>query len=149
MPVLTCDILLENVHRDLLFERLGSIDIHKEILKEACSDIKKVHDNELTFSIKGRFKSRSVGYRISQKDDDHGGRRIRIETTGKRSQGRLSYSLRTMKPSRNTLVTITWDYDPGSGLGLLLDSISLREHHTHFIKTVLSSLVAHFQKGTS
>ena len=146
MPVLTCDILLENVHRDLLFEELGNIDMHHKLLKEACGSLEKISDHELRFTIKGRFKSRTVGYLLSQKDDDHGGRRIRIETTGKRSQGRLSYSLRTMKPSRNTLITITWDYDPGTGLGLLLDPLSLRETYTGFIKTILSSLVSHFQK---
>ena len=146
MPVLTCDILLENVHRDLLFEELGNIDMHQEVLKKACTSLEKINDNELKLSIKGRFKSRTVGYLLSQKDDDHGGRRIRIETTGKRSQGRLSYSLRTMKPSRNTLITITWDYDPGTGLGLLLDPLSLRETYTVFIKSVLSSLVSYFKK---
>ena len=36
------------------------------------------------------------------KDDSHGGRRILVDTAGKRTQGQINFSLRTMKPSTNT-----------------------------------------------
>ena len=94
-------------------------------------------------TIASKFKSRQVGYILKKKDDEHGGRRVRIETTGKRSNGLLSYSLRTMKPSRNTMLTITWDYKSGSILGLVLEQLSLQESYEEFLKAILQHIKEH------
>ena len=146
MPVLTCDILLEGIQRDVLFERLCSMQTHSNILKGADAAPKEISTDHFDINISGRFKTRTMGYHIEKRDDEHGGRRVRIKTTGKRSSGLLSYSLRTMKPSRNTLVTLTWDYSPGDALGKILDAVSLQEAYRNFLKSLLSSLVQEVKK---
>ena len=140
MPVMTKDILLEDVRRDDLFEWLGNIENHQVFLKSATKGIEQQSNTELTLTISSKFKSRQVGYILKKKDDEHGGRRIRIETTGKRSTGILSYSLRTMKPSRNTMLTITWDYKSGSILGMVLEQLSLQESYETFLLTILQNI---------
>ena len=140
MPVMTKDILLEDVRRDDLFEWLGNIENHLLFLKDASKNAEQKSPSEITLSIATKFKTRQVGYILKKKDDEHGGRRIRIETTGKRSTGLLSYSLRTMKPSRNTMLTITWDYKSGSLLGMALEQLSLQESYTTFLMTILNNI---------
>ena len=143
MPVMTKDILLEDVRRDDLFEWLGNMENHISFLKGATKDVQQQSSTELTLTIASKFKSRQVGYVLKKKDDEHGGRRIRIETTGKRSNGLLSYSLRTMKPSRNTMLTITWDYKSGSILGMVLEQLSLQESYEDFLKAILQHIKEH------
>ena len=67
-----------------------------------------------------------MGYRFVSADESHGGRRIIIETTGKRVAGKMHFSLRTMKPSTNTLVTLHLDYNPGGPLGSVINAAGLR-----------------------
>ena len=141
MPVMTKDILLEDVRRDDLFEWLGNISNHVSFLKNAAKDVQQQSSKELTITLASKFKSRKVGYILTKKDDEHGGRRIRIQTTGKRSSGLLSYSLRTMKPSRNTMLTITWDYKSGSILGMALEQLSLQESYETFIRSILQHIL--------
>lgn len=146
MPVMTKDILLENVRRDDLFEWLGNLENHISFLNHASKSVVQQSSTELTITIGSKFKSRQMGYILKKKDDEHGGRRVRIETTGKRSAGLLSYSLRTMKPSRNTMLTVTWDYQIGSLLGMLLDPLSLQESYDGFIQKILENI--HQNKDT-
>ena len=143
MPVMTKDILLENVRRDDLFEWLGNLENHLSFLNNAAKKVQQKSPTELTLTVASKFKSRDIGYILKKKDDEHGGRRIRIETTGKRSSGLLSYSLRTMKPSRNTMLTVTWDYQSGSILGMVLDQLSLQESYETLIHTILSNIDQH------
>ena len=147
MPVLTCDILIEGIQRDALFEKLCSVQTHIAVLKRSNVFSKEIATDQLELTLSCRFKNRRIGYIIEKRDDEHGGRRIRIKTTGKRSGGLLSYSLRTMKPSRNTLVTLTWDYNSGGVLGGAIDVLSLRESYTQFLKEVLTSLTKEIQVG--
>ena len=137
MPVMTKDILLEDVRRDDLFEWLGNIENHISFLKGAAKEVQNKSSTELSITIASKFKSREMGYILKKKDDEHGGRRVRIETTGKRSSGLLSYSLRTMKPSRNTMLTITWDYKSGSILGVALEQLSLHDSYETFLVSIL------------
>ena len=102
MPVLMSDILLEDVRRDDLFDWLGDLDNHISFLEQSTKSVQKKNTTELEIVIQAKFKTRTMGYIFEKKDDDHGGRRIQIRTTGKRSGGLFRYSLRTMKPSRNT-----------------------------------------------
>lgn len=143
MPVMTKDILLEDVRRDDLFEWLGNMENHISFLKSAAKEVQQKSPTELTLTIASKFKSRQVGYILKKKDDEHGGRRVRIETTGKRSSGLLSYSLRTMKPSRNTMLTITWDYKSGSLLGVALEQFSLQESYELFLSIILQYITDH------
>ena len=61
----------------------------------------------------------------------------------KRTQGTLSYSLRTMKPSTNTLVTLHMDYEPGPMLGALLDQNGIRRALENAYRTALSNILSH------
>ena len=139
MPVLTSDILLEDIQRDDIFEWLGNLDNHLLFLSPFV-DNKQTHNDELSITLTTKFKKRIIGYHIHKKDDDHGGRRVKIITKGKRSTGVLSYSLRTMKPSRNTMLTITWDYEVGSALGIILNSISLSQSYQDFLDAITSNI---------
>ena len=140
MPVLTSDILLEDIQRDDIFEWLGNLDNHLLFLTPSVQKIEKISMNELSISLTTNIKNRSFLYTVHKKDDEHGGRRIKIITTGKRSTGILSYSLRTMKPSRNTMLTITWDYEVGSALGLLLNTVSLSKSYQRFLNDITAQI---------
>ena len=126
MAIITKDILLTGVRRDDAFEWIGNPVNHDVILADAFDSMSgKNGEYELGITTPGR--KRKMGYRFTSKDAEHGGRRVLIETTGKRTTGKLNYSLRTMKPSRNTLVTIRLDYDPGGTLGEIINSTGLAE----------------------
>jgi hypothetical protein len=88
-----------------------------------------------------------MGYRFESKDSSHSGRRVLVVTTGKRTAGKMHYSLRTMKPSTNTMVTLHMDYAPGSVLGQLLDSAGLRTALEDKLKAILANLEREIQAG--
>ncbi|MEL6342594.1 MAG: hypothetical protein AAFV53_05640 [Myxococcota bacterium] len=143
MAVLTTDILLTGVRREAAFDWLGDPTNHLRILQNAFDG---VHDNrDGDFSLRfaaPAFRRRTMGYRFLKKDDSHGGRRVLVETTGKRTAGNLNYSLRTMKPSTNTMVTLHMDYTPGDLLGQLIDAVTLRDALEERWKIVLRDLKA-------
>ena len=139
MAVLTTDILLTGIRRDLVFEWLGDFGNHKKFLKDAFDQVKELSATELELHYKAKFKKRVIKYSFLEHDSSHGGRRVKIQTTGKRTSGKLNYSLRTMKPSSNTLVTLHFDYDSGQGLGSILNSISIKETlETYFTKALVN-----------
>lgn len=125
MPVCTTDILLEGVRRDTVFAWLSDRANHALVLEGAfdATSQSAPGDFDLTLRLLGR--SRTLEYRFDRPDDSHGGRRILVDTGGKRFRGKLHYSLRTLKPSTNTLVTVNMDYDSGSVLGAVLNSAGL------------------------
>jgi len=126
MAIITKDLLLTGVRRDDAFAWLGDPSNHDAVLAGAFDSVNGSNGSyQLSITTPGR--KRTMGYRFVSKDDDHGGRRILIETDGKRTRGKLNYSLRTMKPSRNTLVTIRMDYEPGGTLGGLINATGLSE----------------------
>lgn len=141
MAVLTTDILLQGVRRDVAFDWLGEPGNHRFILAGVFDDIveNSPGDYSLTFRAPAARK-RTMGYRFEEKDDAHGGRRVLVKTDGKRTRGSLHYSLRTMKPSTNTLVTMHFDYDPGSILGAILDSTALRQNLEGRMKLMLENI---------
>jgi hypothetical protein len=126
MAIITKDILLTGVRRDDVFEWLGKPSNHDTIVAGAF-DTASGNDGTYQLGITTPGRKRTMGYRFVSKDDEHGGRRILVETDGKRTRGKLNYSLRTMKPSTNTLVTIRMDYEPGGTLGGLINSTGLAE----------------------
>ena len=140
MPVCTTDILLEGVRRDTVFAWLSDRANHGQILEGAFEGVRSVGpgDFDLTVTLLGR--SRTLEYRFDRPDDSHGGRRVLVETGGKRLRGKLNYSLRTMKPSTNTMVTVTMDYEPGRVLGALLNTAGLNEALEKNLAAVLANL---------
>jgi hypothetical protein len=148
MAVLTTDILLQGFRRDAVFEWLGEPDNHRHILAGAFDDVVENGSGDFTLSFRApALRKRSMGYRFDQKDDNHGGRRILVKTTGKRTEGNLNYSLRTMKPSKNTLVTLHLDYSPGGILGAVIDAVALREALEGHLKTMMTNLEQAIQLG--
>ena len=121
MTVLTRDVLVEGLRRDVVFEWLSNFSVHAEFLKAGFPNLEVLEQDALSLPFSGGWKSRILTYRFLEADDNFAGRRIQIETDGKRLKGHLHFSLRTMKPSTDTLVTLHMDYDPGSILGKVLE----------------------------
>ena len=141
MAIITKDILLTGVRRDDAFDWIGNPENHSAILADAFASVRGQHgEYELGIHTPGR--KRTMGYRFTSKDAEHGGRRVLIETTGKRTRGKLNYSLRTMKPSRNTLVTIRLDYEPGGALGGIINSTGLAEALEKSLDRMLKNLLS-------
>lgn len=127
MAVLTTDILLEGIRRDAVFEWLGQPEHHQALLEGAFDGVRKVDGQSYEMKLRTRPAPRPMTYTVERMDDSHGGRRVLCKTEGKRVAGSLHYSLRTMKPSTNTLLTVHLDYEPGRVLGALLDQATLRK----------------------
>lgn len=140
MAVITTDILLEGCRRDAVFAWLGEPSNHARLLQGAFDTVKDTGNGCFDVTFSARPRTRTMGYRFVKKDDSHGGRRILVQTTGKRTAGELHYSLRTMKPSTNTMVTLRLDYSPGGMLGQLLDNAGLRDALESHLSTVLDNL---------
>lgn len=140
MAVITSDILLEGVHRDLVFAWLGDPANTRRLLEGAFDGVVDKGPTEWEVSLKISPKARVMGLRFVGADDSHGGRRVLLDASGKRTEGKVSYSLRTMKPSANTLVTVHMDYDPGSVLGALIDRAGLQARLDQGWKATLDNL---------
>ena len=146
MAVITTDILLEGFRRDAVFDWLGDPANHPRLLNGAFDKV--VDKGNGTYEVHFKAtKARVMGYRFESKDSSHSGRRILIETTGKRTAGKMHYSLRTMKPSTNTMVTLHMDYAPGTVLGQLLDSAGLRTALEGKLEAILASLAREIRAG--
>ncbi len=146
MAVITTDILLEGVPRDRVFEWLSDPAHHRVLVEGAFDGFKENGTGDFTVTLKLSPKSRDMGYRFLRPDDAHGGRRVLIETTGKRTKGAMSYSLRTMKPSTNTLVTLHLDYDAGGLLGELVNRAGLTAGIEAGMKKVLENLARSYPR---
>lgn len=140
MAVITTDILIEGVRRDEVLDWLAKPDNHDRFLAGTFDEVKRTSERTWDLTLQVAPKARSLTYEIDGVDDSHGGRRLLCHTTGKRTAGKLHYSLRTMKPSSNTLVTLHSDYDPGGPIGLLIDSAGLRAGLEERWKKVLFNL---------
>ena len=143
MAVLTTDILLEGVRREPAFEWLAAPANHARILRDTFPQVTEQGPWQFELGFQAPpGRARTMGYRFKARDDSHGGRRVLIETTGKRTAGELHYSLRTMKPSSNTLVTLRIDYAPGNVLGQLVDAVALRAVLETGMRAMLQNLKA-------
>jgi len=144
MAVLTTDILIEGVRRDVAFNWLGEPANHSRFLQDAFEEVLPGEDTR-TFTLRfpaPALRTRTMDYIIQAMDDTHGGRRVLVLTSGKRTNGNLPYSLRTMKPSTNTLVTLHMDYEPGAVLGAIFDAVFLKEALELRFKQTLKNLKA-------
>jgi hypothetical protein len=140
MAIVTTDILLEGIRRDSAFAWLSDPGNHRLLVQDAFDGFAEKGPGDFTLTVKSGGRSREMGYRFDRADDSHGGRRVLVDTTGKRFQGHLHYSLRTMKPSSNTLVTLHVDYDPGAVLGALLDRSGMNQRLDACCRRVLENL---------
>ena len=146
MAIITKDILLTGIRRDDVFDWMGDPGNHDHIVAGAFDSVSGSAGNyELGMTTPG--KKRTMSYRFKLKDDSHGGRRILVDTAGKRTQGQLNFSLRTMKPSTNTLVTIRMDYSPGGALGGLVNSAGLAQALESGLARMLENIAASIPKA--
>lgn len=136
MAVLTTDTLIEGIRRDAVFEWLSDPAHHDQLLGGAFDDVRRVDDKTWEMKLRTRPAPRPLRYVFERPDDSHGGRRVLCRTEGKRVTGSLHYSLRTMKPSTNTLLTVHLDYEPGRVLGAILDTAALRKDLEAALRTI-------------
>jgi carbon monoxide dehydrogenase subunit G len=145
MPVITHDILIEGIRRDNVLEWLSDPAHHDRILQGAFQSVQSKGDRQWEMRLQAGPQSRIVGYEFLSVDDSHGGRRIRCSTSGRRTGGSLNYSLRTVKPSTNTMVTLHSDYNPGRLLGAMLDMAVMRNALSEAWQAVLGNLQREIQ----
>jgi hypothetical protein len=127
VPVLTSDILIQGIRRDPVMEWLGEATNQARILEAAFDRVQQTGEGTWEVSFTAGPLPRSMGYELLGTDDAHGGRRVRCQTTGKRTAGALTFSLRSVKPGGNTMVTLHHDYKAGRFLGPMLDMAVARE----------------------
>lgn len=143
MAVITTDILIEGMRRDDVFEWLGERENHGALLQGVFPDLLEVEPGTWQGTLQSKPVSRPITYIFLRKDDSHGGRRVLCRTEGRRTDGSLHYSLRTMKPSTNTLLTVHLDYNPGTVIGSLLDRAGLRDA----LEAALVQIAANAKRG--
>ena len=146
MAIITQDILLTGVRREDVFNWIGDPGTHDIILQGAFASIRG-SKGEYELGIQTPGRKRTMGYRFTSKDDEHGGRRIIVDTDGKRTRGRINFSLRTMKPSTNTMVTIRMDYQPGGTLGELINATGLADVLEGALVKMLQNIAEHCPKS--
>ena len=127
MSVITRDILLEGYRRKDVFEWMSKPANHERMLAGSFDEVKASGTSSWEVMVDARPVARPLGYVFESADSSHRGRRILCRTTGRRTEGKLNYSLRTPRGSNNTLVTLHADYDPGRLVGKLLDTSGLRQ----------------------
>lgn len=141
MPVITTDVLLEGIRRDDVLAWLSEPKNHERLLDGAFDALTVKGPGEYEVRIDGvPPRARTMGYSFERVDEEHGGRRVHVLTTGKRTAGKVHYSLRTMKPSTNTLVTLHYDYEAGGPLGQLVEALGLRGKLESSWRKVLENL---------
>lgn len=127
MAIVTVDTLVEGVRRDDVFAWLSEPSRHEALLKAGFLEVKSIASNTWSLTIPVPARPVEVVYRFRAPDDEHGGRRVLVDLEGSRTRGELHFSMRTMKPSTNTLVTVHADYTSGRLLGPLLDRFFLEK----------------------
>lgn len=139
MAVITVDTTVEGLRRDDVFAWLAKPDHHGALLRGGFADVHEA-DGAYAATIPLPGRPVVVGYRIREADDRHGGRRIVVELDGRRTRGSLHWSLRTMKPSTSTLVTLHADYRSGRVIGALLDAVFLERAIEKALRGMLDAL---------
>ncbi len=135
MSVITSDILLEGHRRKLVFEWLSEPTNHARMLAGAFTQVTPTGARSWDVTVEAKPVARPMGYHFDRADDSHRGRRVLCHTTGKRTAGKLNYSLRTPRGTNHTLITLHADYNPGRLVGRLLDSSGLRDAlEGHYVK---------------
>ena len=142
MSVYTTDVLIEGARRDDVLAWLADSAHHHTILDGAWDGLKPVGDGKWEVTVSTPLRSRTMTYAFDRVDDDHGGRRVHVTIGGKRTTGKLHWSLRTVKPSTNTLVTLHADLDSGGALGALVEQLGMRERLEKGFRTMVANVAA-------
>lgn len=140
MAVITTDVVIEDMKRETVLEWLGNPENHAKLLEGAFAKVTQEGSGKFKLVLSTPIKQRDISYTFLRVDEEHGGRRVHISLEGSRVGGTLHYSLRTMKPSTNTLVTLHIDYNTGGTLGTLIDHAGLRRAYEDAWKKVLQNL---------
>ncbi len=127
MSVYTNDVLIEGVRRDDALAWLSEPKNHRLIVDSAWDGLRETGTGCFDLDIKSQPRPRVLSYTFDRVDEEHGGRRIHVALAGRRLTGKLHYSLRTMKPSTNTLVTLHADFDGNGYLLLVAEKLGLRD----------------------
>lgn len=147
MAVITTDILIEGIRRDDVLEWLGQRENHARMVNGAFDGMKQKAPGEFELTLKTGPLPRTLSYTFDHVDNEHGGRRVHVKTAGRRLDGAIHYSLRTMKPALNTLVTLHADYDTGGILGGIIDATLLRKRLEAGFNSILENLKREIVKG--
>lgn len=140
VSVYTTDVLLEGVRRDDVLAWLADPAHHRAILDGAWGNVKPIADGAWEVSVPTPARTRAMSYTFDRVDDDHGGRRVHVLLDGKHTKGKLHWSLRTVKPSTNTLVTLHADIDTGGVLGVLAERMGMRERLDQGFRTMVENV---------
>jgi carbon monoxide dehydrogenase subunit G len=140
MSVMTTDILVEGKRRDDVLAWLADPAHHDQLVEGAFDGVKRNGPGDYVLTLRVAPKAREMTYRFSRVDEDHGGRRVHVELGGRRTTGKLHYSLRTTKPSTNTMVTLHVDLDGHGILDRLVQAAGLRERLEEGLRKMLENL---------
>lgn len=140
MSVYTNDVLIEGTRRDDVLAFLSDPKNHRIIVDGAWDGLAENGVGDFNLEVKGGPRPRTMHYRFDHVDDEHGGRRVHVKVEGRRVTGVLHYSLRTMKPSTNTLVTLHADFGDGGILGQISEQMGLRKRLDEGFKAMLDNL---------
>ncbi len=141
MPVITRDITVRSLRRDVVHRWLAVPEHHRSILLGAFDSVKPSGpgDYELKLRLPGNIPLH-LRYVFQRVEEERGGRRTHIRLESRLFNGVLRYSLRTAKPSADTLVTLHADYRPVGRLTRLLDLSLLRPRLELCFGTMLENL---------
>ena len=149
MAVITVDRLIEGVKRDALLDWLADLDHHARFLAPAFARVSRDGATRFNCTLKtSRFRTLEIGLVLDEVDRSHGGRRLKMRLEGRRTSGTLSYSLRTMKPSSRTLITLHADYEAGRVLGPMLDAAMTRSALEQAMRTILEGIDSELPRGS-
>lgn len=140
MSVYTTDVLIEGVRRDDVLAWLSDPKNHRVVVDGAWDGLKETGTGCFELDLKGKPRSRVMSYTFDRVDEEHGGRRVHVALSGRRVNGKLHYSLRTMKPSTNTLVTLHADFEGNGYLATLSESLGLREQLDKGFRTMVENI---------
>lgn len=140
MSVYTTDVLIEGIRRDDVLAWLSEPGNHRRILEGAFDGLKETGTGCFDLDVKAPPRPRTLSYTFDKVDEEHGGRRVHVALSGRRLNGKLHYSLRTMKPSTNTLVTLHVDFDGNGYLLLVAEKLGLRARLEQAFKKMIDNL---------
>jgi hypothetical protein len=126
VSVYTTDVLVEGIRRDDVLVWLSNPANHRAIVTGAFDGMSESGPGHYALELKSPPRPRTIDYSFDRVDEEHGGRRIHIKLAGRHVNGTLTYSLRTMKPSTNTLVTLHVDLFGNGYLLLVAEKLGLR-----------------------
>jgi hypothetical protein len=141
MSVYTTDVLIEGVRRDDVLAWLSEPKNHRAIVEGAWDGLRETGTGCFELDVKSPPRPRVLAYTFDRVDEEHGGRRVHVALSGRHVNGKLHYSLRTMKPSTNTLVTLHADFEGNGYLLLAAEKLGLRPRLERAFKAMADNVL--------